>query len=165
MPFLSIRHGNLLDSAESITSISTMDHQIEEGSELQLDFGKLKKLGTADGGVLPCVAQDADTGRILMLGYVNQRALEETLHKQIAVFWSTSRNELWIKGQTSGDVLNLVEIRVNCEQNSLLYLVRPAKSGVCHTRDESGQSRNSCYYRVLQNGSLVHHPNTTPWLK
>merc|ERR1719330_425027 len=56
---------------------------------------------------------------------------------------------LWIKGETSGDFLDLVEVRVNCEQNSLLYLVRPRRTGACHTRDASGLTRVSCYYRKL----------------
>lgn len=65
------------------------------------------------------------------------------------MLWSTSRNELWRKGETSGDVLDLVEVRVNCEQNALLYIVQPRKGGVCHTRDASGKTRESCYYRRL----------------
>jgi phosphoribosyl-AMP cyclohydrolase len=61
--------------------------------------------------------------------------------------WSTSRNELWHKGATSGDTLDLVEVRVNCEQNSLLYRVRPSTGGACHTKDADGKARPACYYR------------------
>ncbi len=64
----------------------------------------------------------------------------------IATFWSTSRNELWIKGATSGNNFELKEIYVNCEQNSLLYLVLPKVDGICHTRNSKGEARN-CYYR------------------
>jgi phosphoribosyl-AMP cyclohydrolase len=142
----------------------SMDQNIEEGSLLQLDFEKLQKLGTAEGGVIPCIAQDIQTGRVLMLGYVNRKALEETVVRKIAVFWSTSRNALWVKGDTSGDTLEIVEIRVNCEQNSLLYLVRPNGTGACHTRDTTGQHRNSCYYRVIEGDTLIPRSNTTPWL-
>jgi phosphoribosyl-AMP cyclohydrolase len=56
--------------------------------------------------------------------------------------------ELWVKGQTSGETFELIEVRVNCEQNSLLYRVRPRRGGICHTRNQSGQPRN-CYYRRL----------------
>ena len=72
----------------------------------------------------------------------------------MAAFWSTSRNELWIKGATSGDVLELVEVRVNCEQNSLLYRVRPQGQGACHTVDAEGRSRAGCYYRRLAGDGL-----------
>ena len=63
-------------------------------------------------------------------------------------FWSTSRNELWEKGKTSGETFDLVEVRVNCEQNSLLYIVRPRRGAICHTKNKAGQPRN-CYYRRL----------------
>ena len=65
------------------------------------------------------------------------------------MLWSTSRDELWHKGATSGDVLDLVEVRVNCEQNSLLYRVVPRTGGACHTVDAAGVARKSCYYRRL----------------
>lgn len=141
-----------------------MDHALEEGSQPQLDFDKLSHLPSGPGGVIPCVAQDIGTGQVLMLGYVNAQALEETRARGVAVFWSTSRDCLWVKGSTSGDFLDLVEIRVNCEQNSLLYLVRPRQAGVCHTQDASGSHRDSCYYRVLEDGRLVHRPCPAPWL-
>ena len=81
----------------------------------------------------------------------------------MAVFWSTSRNELWIKGASSGDLLELVEVRVNCEQNSILYLVRPKGQGVCHTRDADGGSRSSCYYRRIAGDHLEHAENQAVW--
>ena len=122
---------------------------LEEGSELQLDFGKLDKLAATRPGVLPVVLQHADSGEVLFVGYANQHALDRTLETRTAVLWSTSRNELWHKGATSGDVLDLVEVRVNCEQNSLLYRVRP-RAGACHTRDASGTTRANCYYRRIR---------------
>ena len=85
-----------------------------------------------------------------------ERALAAAFEEKKAVFWSTSRNELWIKGATSGDSLELVDVRVNCEQNSLLYLVRPAGQGACHTKGEDGKARSACYYRsVSPDGTLV----------
>jgi len=122
---------------------------LEEGTVPQLDFEKLRKIGQCGQPVLPVVLQNADDGEVLFVGYANELALHETLATRRAVLWSTSRNELWRKGETSGDVLDLVEVRVNCEQNSLLYRVRPRAGGACHTRDASGRSRAGCYYRRL----------------
>ena len=119
---------------------------LEEGTELTLDFEKLARVGP---GVLPVVLQDADSGDVLFVGYANRQALDNTLQTRTAVLWSTSRNELWRKGETSGDVLELVDVHVNCEQNSLLYRVRPTRGGACHTRDTDGNTRKSCYYRKL----------------
>jgi phosphoribosyl-AMP cyclohydrolase len=119
---------------------------LEEGTSLTLDFGKLAAL---DQRVVPVVLQHADTGDVLYVAYANEEALRETLETGRAVLWSTSRKELWRKGATSGDVLDLVEVRVNCMQNSLLYRVRPRTGGVCHTRDASGRTRPTCYYRKL----------------
>ncbi|MCE0484577.1 MAG: hypothetical protein LV479_10100 [Methylacidiphilales bacterium] len=126
----------------------------EEGNELQLDFTKLQKVGTSGQAVLPVVVQDADSKEVLLVGYANQLALDHSLKTGIATFWSTSRHELWIKGKTSGDTLQLVDVRVNCEQNSLLYLVRMVGGGVCHTKNADGKTRRTCYYRSLKNGKL-----------
>ncbi|MEY3000263.1 MAG: hypothetical protein RL648_477 [Verrucomicrobiota bacterium] len=155
--------GTCLIARSGYPELTPMDPSLEEDSLLRIDFGKLQTL-PSQSGVVPCVAQDVDTGRVLMLAYVNQQALEETLARRTAVFWSTSRDRLWVKGSTSGDYLDLIEVRVNCEQNSLLYLVRPRQSGVCHTRDATGAHRDSCYYRVLEDGHLVHRPISAPWL-
>lgn len=127
---------------------------LEEGSDLQLDFTKLQKIARTDSQVVPVVVQDADSRDVLVVAYANQEALAHTVKTGIATFWSTSRNELWIKGATSGDTLEIVDIRVNCEQNSLLYLVR-MKGGVCHTKDAEGHTRKTCYYRSVKDGKLV----------
>lgn len=123
-------------------------NELEEGTHARLDFAKLRKIAETGQAVLPVVLQNADTGEVLFVGYANEKALAETLRLRQAVLWSTSRNELWHKGATSGDWLDLVDVRVNCEQNSLLYRVRP-RSGVCHTKDASGTARKRCYYRTL----------------
>ncbi len=125
------------------------DKELEEGLALRLDFGKLRKIAAGQADVIPAVAQDAQTGEVLILGYVNKLALQTALREKKATFWSTSRNELWIKGLTSGDFLELIEVRVNCEQNSILYKVRPAGQGACHTK-ENGRARSGCYYRRLR---------------
>lgn len=122
---------------------------LEEGLEPRLDFGKLRKVGETGQDVLPVVLQSVDSGDVLFVGYANEEAVRATLNEKIAVLWSTSRNELWRKGATSGDVLELVDVRVNCEQNSLLYRVRPRTGGVCHTRGADGKPRALCYYRRL----------------
>lgn len=129
-------------------------HELEEGANVALDFTKLSGLPPG-AEVLPCAVQDADSGEVILIAYVNEQALRAAIETRSAVFWSTSRNELWEKGKTSGETFDLVEVRVNCEQNSLLYVVRPRPSrasgrasGICHTRNEKGQPRN-CYYRRL----------------
>jgi len=129
-------------------------NELEEGTQARLDFGKLRKVAETGQAVLPVVLQHADSGEVLYIGYANERALAETLRVRQAVLWSTSRNELWHKGATSGDWLDLVEVRVNCEQNSLLYRVRP-RAGVCHTKDEHGKTRAGCYYRRLADAETL----------
>ena len=130
-------------------------HDLEEGTLLHLDFTKLKKVAACGEDIIPAIAQDHKTGEVLIVGYANQLALKTAQKERMATFWSTSRNELWIKGKTSGDYLEIVEIRVNCEQNSILYLVTPKGQGACHTKDSTGQARTGCYYRKMSTeGSL-----------
>ena len=129
-------------------------NSLEEGDEIRLDFTKIRSIGKIDSNVIPVVVQDVKTLEVLIIAYVNDAALEYSIKHEIAAFWSTSRNELWVKGKTSGDWLDLVEIRINCEQNSLLYLVSPQKKGACHTEDQNGNKRKSCFYRRIKNGKL-----------
>jgi len=130
-------------------------HELEEGAILHLDFKKLKKVADCDEDILPAIAQDAETGEVLIVGYANKLALDTARKEKMATFWSTSRNELWIKGKTSGDFLEIVEICVNCEQNSILYKVIPKGRGACHTKDERGKARTGWYYRSInEDGSL-----------
>ncbi len=84
------------------------------------------------GALLPCVVQDADTGRVLMLAYVDAEALEATQRTGLAHFHSRSRGRLWQKGETSGNVLRVAEIRADCDADALLYLAHPA-GPACHT--------------------------------
>jgi phosphoribosyl-AMP cyclohydrolase len=122
---------------------------LEEGTAIQIDFTKLKQIAALGLDVIPVAVQDVDTREVLVIAFVNQQALKRSLETRTAVFWSTSRNELWEKGKTSGDVFELLEVRINCEQNSLLFLVRPQGKGMCHTVGPDGQTRRSCYYRRL----------------
>jgi len=116
---------------------------LEEGSEVCIDFEKR-------GGLVPGIVQDVKDGRVLMLAYVNQQAYETTLEKGMATFWSTSRNELWTKGETSGDFLKIVEILTDCDQDAIIYKVEPQGGGSCHTKDpETGKTRETCFYRQV----------------
>ena len=132
-----------------------MSTELEEGTDLKLDFTKLKQAAAGEADVLPVAVQDADTGEVLLVGYANALALQTTLEKKVATFWSTSRNELWIKGATSGDYLEIVDVRVNCEQNSLLYRVKLKGEGACHTKGADGVARHGCYYRKIDGSAMT----------
>ncbi|WP_423920103.1 phosphoribosyl-AMP cyclohydrolase [Candidatus Poriferisodalis sp.] len=133
---------------------------LEKGTVARIDFGKVAQIGRDSHQVVPVVLQDVDTGDVLFIGYANDEALRLTLERRSAVLYSTSRNEIWHKGATSGDTLSLVDVRVNCEQNSLLYRVRRDAGGACHTRDASGSARPGCYYRALDDSSQLRHLNS-----
>jgi len=121
----------------------------EYTTELLIDFGE-------DGQkLLPVVTQDSATKAVLILSFVNKEAFDETRRSGYATYWSRSRNELWKKGLTSGDMLKIDEIRINCEQNSLLYLVTPQGKGACHAKKENNMPYVSCYYRKINNDNSL----------
>jgi phosphoribosyl-AMP cyclohydrolase len=95
-------------------------------------------------GLVPVVVQEAATGEVLMLGWANAEAVRTTFHTRLATFWSRSREELWTKGETSGNRLHLVEVRYDCDEDVLLYRVRLEGTGACHTGERT------CFYRVLE---------------
>jgi phosphoribosyl-AMP cyclohydrolase len=130
-----------------------MTQELEEGKTLKLDFSKLARATEKCPDVIPVAVQNADSGEVILVAYANEKALKASLESRTAVFWSTSRNELWEKGKTSGEVFDLLEVYVNCEQNSLLYRVRPRRGGICHTKNKQGEPRN-CYYRRLNMDTL-----------
>jgi phosphoribosyl-AMP cyclohydrolase len=101
---------------------------------IDVDFG--------DSGLVPAVAQDADSKDVLMLAYVSPEALEETLETGRAHYYSRSREELWKKGATSGHTQEIREVRVDCDADTLLYLVEQ-EGGACHT------GRETCFYRTI----------------
>lgn len=117
---------------------------IEGTTELRLDF---KKLLAGGKHVLPVAVQHAETGEVILVAYTNELAFTETLRVRKAVFWSTSRDELWFKGKKSGDTFTVHSIFVNCEQNSLVYKVTPDNSNICHVT--VGGIAKNCYYREL----------------
>jgi len=125
-----------------------MSKALEEGSGLELDFSKIAKIAAGSPDVIPVAVQHADTREIILIAYTNAFALKTSIEKRTLVLWSTSRNELWEKGASSGETFELLEIRVNCEQNSLVYEVRPRRGNICHTKNAQGKPRN-CYYRRL----------------
>jgi phosphoribosyl-AMP cyclohydrolase len=126
---------------------------LQEGKELKLDFGKLAKVAGACKDVIPVVVQNADTNQVILAAYTNEFAFRKAVETRTLVLWSTSRNELWEKGKTSGETFELIEAYVNCEQNSLLYKVKPRRGGICHTRDKNGRPRN-CFYRRINLSTL-----------
>jgi phosphoribosyl-AMP cyclohydrolase len=94
-------------------------------------------------GLIPAIVQDAATGQVLALAYVNAESLARTLEIGETVFWSRSRQELWHKGETSGNYQRVVEIRVDCDADALLLRVEP-QGPACHT------GAQSCFYRKLE---------------
>ena len=104
-------------------------------------------------GLIAAVATDAETGEVLMLAWMNAEALSRTIDTGEAHYFSRSRNELWHKGATSGQVQVLEELRIDCDQDAVWLKVRPqGDGGACHT------GARSCFYRVIENGGLVERP-------
>ena len=95
-------------------------------------------------GLVAAIAQDARSGEVLMLGFMNATALAETQRTGEAVFFSRSRNKLWKKGESSGHVLKVRELRVDCDADALLVRVEPVRPGVCH------EGYRSCFFRSLE---------------
>lgn len=99
------------------------------------------------GGLLPVAVQETKTGQLLMLASLDEEALLQTIKTGLATFWSTSRNKLWVKGETSGDYLTIDNILVDCDQDAFVYKVTLQGAGVCHTFNELGNHRIACFYR------------------
>lgn len=96
----------------------------------------LQAVNYDSAGLVPVIAQDAETQQVLMLGYANRETLSESLEIGKLVFFSRSRNQRWLKGETSGNFLNLIELRLDCDQDAVLALVQPA-GPTCHTGSQS----------------------------
>ncbi len=99
-------------------------------------------------GLVPAIAQDVESGEVLMLAWMNAEAVAHTLETGRVTYWSRSRQAFWIKGETSGHVQNLVEMRFDCDRDCLLVLVRQT-GPACHT------GRRSCFYTALREGEEV----------
>lgn len=102
----------------------------------QLDFNK-------SDGLIPAIIQDATTGKVLMLGFMNAEALEKTIHEKIVTFFSRSKNRLWTKGETSGNFLHVLDIKADCDNDTLLIKARP-DGPTCHT------GADTCFDEVNQ---------------
>lgn len=108
---------------------------------INLDFKK-------GNGLLPVITQDFKTGEILMQAYMNEEAWTETLNTNRAVYYSRSRNSLWRKGESSGNIQIIKEVKVDCDLDSILIKVEQIGGAACH------KGYRSCYYRTVQNGEL-----------
>jgi phosphoribosyl-AMP cyclohydrolase len=110
---------------------------------IELDFSK-----SADG-LIPAIAQDYQTGKVLMLGYMNREAWEQTLKTGVATYWTRSRKRLWIKGESSGNIQKIHEILVDCDRDTVLMKVEQVGGAACH------EGYPSCFFRkVTPEGEL-----------
>jgi phosphoribosyl-AMP cyclohydrolase len=100
------------------------------------------------GGLLPVIAQCAESMEVLMLAYMNEEAYEATLRSGEAHYWSRSRNELWHKGGTSGNVQKVRSLRLDCDSDAIILLVEQVGGAACHT------GRRSCFFRELKDGGV-----------
>lgn len=133
-----------------------MFESIESTKKISLYFDKVKNIYQ---NVIPVVVQDHKTKEVLTVAYINKEAFKTSLLTKKVVFFSTSRNKIWFKGATSDNEFQLIEARVNCEQNSLLFLARPIRNGICHTKNSQNQYRMTCFYRkVLDQNNMIFSP-------
>lgn len=107
-----------------------------------------RQLKFDDKGLIPAIAQDDDTGEVLMMAWMNREAVEKTLETGRVTYWSRSRQAFWIKGETSGHVQELVDFRFDCDKDCLLVRIRQT-GAACHT------NRRSCFYRAVRDGDEV----------
>lgn len=109
---------------------------------ITLDFNKL------NNGLIPAIIQDYQSGNVLMLGFMNQEAWEKTLSSGQATFFSRTRQALWVKGETSGHVQIVKEIRIDCDNDSVLLKVEQRGGAACHT------GHKSCFFKKIENGKV-----------
>lgn len=121
--------------------------ELEEGKNISLEFDKRN-------GLLPVVVQEHASGLILMLGYTNKQAFDATIETKLATFWSTSRQTIWTKGETSGDYLRIIKILIDCDQDALIYQVESLGKGACHTKNTRNVARQTCFYRRIDFNAL-----------
>ena len=101
-----------------------------------------------DDGLVMAIAQDATTRQVLMVAYMNRETLRQTLETDVMTYWSRSRQEVWVKGQTSGNTQRVREVRVDCDGDALLFLVEQEGGAACHT------GHRSCFYRRFTGDAL-----------
>ena len=110
---------------------------------IELDFSK------GQDGLVPAIAQDYQTGEILMLAFVNREAWEHTLRSGHATYWSRSRSKLWVKGESSGNVQKIRDVYVDCDMDAVVYKVEQVGGAACHT------GHRTCFYRRVDGDSLT----------
>ena len=103
---------------------------------------------TKSGGLVPAIVQDYETGEILMLAYMNREAFNATLSSGKATYYSRSRQALWVKGETSGNMQMVKEIRIDCDDDTILLKVEQLGKAACHT------GHRSCFYKIVENGAI-----------
>ena len=108
---------------------------------LKLDFEKC-------GGLIPAIAQDHQTGEVLMMAYINEESWQETLRSGYATYYSRSRQQLWKKGESSGHLQIVHDILVDCDLDTVIFKIEQLGAGACHT------GHRSCFYRRVENGTL-----------
>ncbi|MFV0436766.1 MAG: phosphoribosyl-AMP cyclohydrolase [Desulfopila sp.] len=113
-----------------------------------MDTATLNFTKTADG-LLPAIVQDHQSGEVLMLAYINELSWQKTLETKIAHYWSRSRDKLWQKGESSGHVQKIREIRVDCDADTVIFVVEQVGGAACHT------GHRSCFYRKVVGDELV----------
>lgn len=113
------------------------------------DKAFLDSIKWTEDGLVPAIAQDAQSGRILMMAWMNRESLQLTAEEGRAVYWSRSRQKLWRKGESSGHTQVVSEIRLDCDEDVIVLQVEQLGGMACHT------GRESCFYRVLKNGEWV----------
>ena len=109
----------------------------------------LNKVNWTDEGLVPVIAQDATSGKVLMFAWMNRAALKLTAEKGEAVYWSRSRKKLWHKGEESGHIQKVKEIRLDCDEDVVLLKVEQKGGIACHT------GREACFFQKLENGQWV----------
>ena len=111
-----------------------------------LAMSYLDDINWDNDGLVPAIAQDKTSGQILMVAWMNREALELTVNENRAIYWSRSRRKLWRKGEESGHIQQLIELRLDCDSDVIMMKVNQIGNIACHT------GRISCFYRVLENG-------------
>jgi len=130
------------EKGDSVHKLSQVDEDQRKMSSFQLRFDK------SENGLLPAIAQEFQSGEVLMLAYINRIAWEKTLETGKAHYWSRSRNALWLKGESSGHVQLIREILVDCDNDTVVFKVEQLGGAACHT------GHRSCFFRRVEGGEV-----------
>ncbi len=114
-----------------------------------MDLSFVDNLKYDENGLIPCVAQDANTGEVLMVAYMNRESLKDTISKKLASYWSRSRQKYWVKGESSGNTQEIKEIRLDCDKDCVLIKIKQNGGAACHT------GMRSCFYFKVTDDGLI----------